>query len=283
MQPKQLAEQQINEVTDEFYEEYPEEIPILEPTGLKADFVKFIKYIFKRHTSSFVIVFGRRESGKTDFSLLLTEILFYHGAIKNFATNIHIYDSGDIPILKITNLEDLTFWARSTAGRKVFIFDELGAAFARRTPMSSLNVALIRKFQILRKFKLSIVGVTPSKKYVDNTSLGADLLDGIFLKPHTFKNVKRNQKLLLYYDYLERFRRKVDNLRGTRIKFDSYSTAPFKEHSPTKKPKLLDKYEKILWEWSHGARAKDLGLSRMQIHRITKKFIAEVLERQSNT
>ena len=238
--------------------------------------VKLIKYLFTRGTSAFLIIFGRRETGKTDFALLIAEILFNEGIMKNFATNIKIYAS-PFPIEHRTNLDDLQFWCENTRGKKMFIFDEFGKAMRRRSPMSSLNIKLIDHFQILRKYKLSTLAITVNEKFVDNVALGSDILDGAFLKPDY-----KNQKLALYRDYLEYFTKTIHEIPGTSVEFDTWDVAPFKEHGVKAKPKFKDRDREILWDWSHGVKAKDLGLKRMQIHRLSTKFIREILERESN-
>lgn len=246
----------------------------LKPLSLNRAFITFILKLFTRGTSAFLIIFGRRETGKTDFSLLIAEILFKEEIIKNFATNIKIYSS-HVPFEHITNLEDLKFWCKNTKGRKMFIFDEYGKAMRRRSPMSSLNVKLIDHLQILRKYKLSTVAITVDEKYVDNASLGSDILDGVFLKPNY-----KNPKIALYEDKLEYYTRTLYDIPATTIKFDTWDVAPFQEHSPKKKPHFKEEHKQLLWDWSHGKTSKEIGLDRKQIHRISTKFIKEVLERE---
>jgi len=240
------------------------------------DPIKLIKYLFTRGTNAFIIIFGRRETGKTDFALLIVEILFREGIIKNFATNIKVYSS-PFPIIRIDNLDDLRSWAQNTKGKKLFIFDEFGKAMRRRTPMSSLNVKLIDDFQVLRKFKQSTIAITVNEKYCDNVALGHDILDGYFIKPYY-----NNQKLALYTDHLEYFTKTITKIPGTSCTFDTWDVAPFKEHAEITKPKFKDHDLEVAYEWSHGKTAKDLGLHSMQLHRILKKIVKEVTERDSH-
>jgi len=243
---------------------------------LNEEFTTLITHLFTRGTSAFIIIFGRRETGKTDFSLLIAEILYGKGIIENFATNIKIYKS-PFEIKHITNLDDLRLWCRETSGKKLFIFDEFGKAFRRRTPMSSLNVKLIDELQILRKYKLSTIAVTVDEKYIDQTALGSDILDGIVIKPDY-----QNPKVALYLDNLENFRKRITGIPRTSIDFDTWDVAPFKEHGPKEKPQFKERELNILWEWSHGKTSKELGLHKMEIHRILEKFVKEVLERANH-
>ena len=244
---------------------------------LKRPFIEFICRLFKRGTSAFLIIFGRRETGKTDLALLIAEILYNEGLFKHFATNIKIYSS-PFPIKHITNLEDLNRWATDTLGKKLFIFDEYGKAMRRRSPMASLNLKLIDQLQILRKYKLSTLAITVNEKYVDNAALGSDVLDGVFEKPDY-----KNQKLALYIDYLEYYTQTLTGIPGTSIEFDTWDVAPFKEHAPTRKPKFKKKEMNILWDLTHGKTANELGLHSQQIARLWRKYVKESLEREPHT
>lgn len=153
---------------------------MLELKQVTKDFSDFIVHLFRRQISAFIIILGRRGTGKTDLSLLVAEILVSKGVVDHVASNIKIYDS-PFPITEVTSLEGLKKWAKETGGVKLFLFDEIGKGMTRRRPMASLNVNLIHQFNILRKYKLSIVATTINEQYVDNAILGQDILDGYFL------------------------------------------------------------------------------------------------------
>jgi len=244
---------------------------------LKPEFIKFITYLFTRGTSAFIIILGRRETGKTDFALLIAEILYKAGIMKHFATNIKLY-SAPFPFTRLDNLDDLRSWAESNRGRKLFLFDEFGKAMRRRTPMSRLNVKLIDDFQVLRKFKQSTIAITVNEKYIDNVALGSDILDGYFIKPNY-----QNQKIAYYYDCLENYGKSISGIPGTSVKFDTWDVAPFKEHGKTIKPIFKDKDRQVLWDWSHGMTYKDLKVHPQRINRLTRKLIKEVLEKEVHT
>lgn len=243
-------------------------------TQLKEPFIDFILKKFKRGTSNFIIIFGRRETGKTDFALLISEILQDSGLMKFFSTNIKIYKS-DFLISHITNLEDLKFWCKENNGKKLFIFDEYGKAMRRRSPMSSLNVKLIDELQILRKHKLSTIAVTVDEKYVDNASLGSDVLDGFFIKPNY-----KNQKIALWFDLLTNENKTLKGIPPTSIKFDTWDVAPFKEFGSKRGTRFKDEQLQILWKLANGATGKEVGLHTQQVHRLKNKFIKDTLERK---
>jgi len=241
--------------------------------NLNPKLSNLIKHIFNRQLSTFLVILGRRGSGKTDFGFLICEILWSTNLIKHFASNTKVYQS-PFPIARITNLPDLQSWANSLRGRKLFLFDEAGKTFRRRTPMSSTNIKLLDNLQILRKFKLSIILITPHEKFVDSAVLGSDVLDGVFIKP-SFKN----PKIGIYEDQLEFFNFQLSNIPRTSIKYDTWDVAPFSAHKQEKTPFLKDKHLQILWEWSHGTPCHKLNLHNQTLNRIVRKFVKETLEK----
>lgn len=202
-------------------------------------------------------------------------MLQYLNIAKHFATNIKIYDSS-FPIEPISNLESLTEWASEKRGKKVYILDEAGRAFKRRKPMSAINVEIIDKLQILRKFKLSLLFSVPAESYLDKASFGSDVLDGVF-KKLSYKN----PKIALYRDMLEDFSLRLWQIPATLIKFDTWDSAPFDLKSKTHKPKFKDKDLNYLWDYANNTKLADLGLHREEWRRILKKFLKESLKERS--
>ena len=235
--------------------------------------ISLLSLIFRRQTSTYFAIFGRRGSGKTDLGLLIAEIVHALGLIKHVATNIKINESPDFPITPITNLWDLKKWCKETPGPKLMALDEIGRTVSRRTPMARLNVKIINELQILRKYKLSLEVITVDQKYTDNAILGIDLLDGVFTKP-----VYNNPKLALYDDNLETLQTSIYDIPRTRINFDTWDSAPFTEKPQTHKPSFKDEDLSLLWDWSHGATYKQMGVHNWKLARITRKFIKETLE-----
>lgn len=243
--------------------------------SLSPKFLNLIRYLWRRGVSKdsvFLIVFGRRGTGKTDFSLLLAEILHDLGIIQHFATNVKIYDS-HFKFERINNLEDLTLWSETLSGRKMFILDEAGKSMPRRSPMSKMNVEMIKKLQIIRKDKLSLQFVTPDEKFIDSATLGSDLLDGIFLKPNF-----RNQKILLYVDQLEGFRLNINRIPGTSIKFDTWDSAEFTLKRIIVNPLFSDQDHALLWRWANGETLKEIDVHPEAFRRINRKFLREHLK-----
>lgn len=103
--------------------------------------------------------------------------------------------------------------------------------------------------------------------------LGQDTLDGFFFKPDY-----KNPKLALYQDYLEDLDQEIYDLPKTSVKFDTWDSAPFTEHSPNSRPQFKDKDLEMLWKWSNGHTIKDLGVHGMKLNRILRKYVRESLD-----
>lgn len=234
---------------------------------------KFISHLFNRRTSAMIFIAGSRETGKTDFSLLIAEILNETKVMSWFGSNIKIYESS-FPIEHITNLDDLRSWCENRQGKKLFILDEAGKTLRRRSPMSSLNIALLDQLQILRKYKLSLILIAPNERYVDSASLGSDMLDGRFWKPNY-----KNPTEAVYISELDHTSITIDHIPKTSIHFDTWDVAPFKEHGTAIKPKFKDEDTQLLWDWSHGKLNTPNNIMRVRLSRLRMKFIKEVLEK----
>lgn len=233
--------------------------------------VKFILYLFNRQLSNFYIILGRRGTGKTDFSFLICAILYFNGLITRIATNVKIHNS-PFHIEHIDNLEDLTLWCQSSTARKLFIFDEAGRSMARRSPMAKLNVQIIKELQIIRKYKLSLLFVTPHEKYIDGATLGSDVLDGYFVKTDLGK------KNALYVDLLEGGNIPLHGIPRTLVHFDTWDSADFTLKPLITKAMFSNEEHKILWRYAHGETYTDLNVHPEKFRRIIRKFIRETLK-----
>lgn len=226
----------------------------------------FIIQIFKHGNSVCIYIKGRRGTGKTDHSLFISEIVQANNLVKDFATNIKIYKA-PYEIDYITNLDDLTDWCNVGTRRKLFILDEAGKSLRRRTPMSKLNIELLDKLQILRKFKLSIIMIAPDEKYIDSASLGSDVLDATIDKPEF-----NNPKIAIYADLMLRKIEGFSNIPATSIKYDTWDIAPFTLHRQIPKVQFSDPELRVLAQLGQGVKYSDIGLHPQQINRIVRKF-----------
>lgn len=236
------------------------------------EFSRLIVYIHNRQPSNISLIAGFRGTGKTSKMLAIMEILYKYDIIKEFATNTAILKS-PFPIEQINDLQTLKVWGKSSDNKKLFGFDEIGNAMARRTPMSKLNVDLLKMFQRIRKFKLSTVCTTITEDQTDSSILNPLFLDGWFNCPYW-----DNPKVVLYEDFRERFFRSYTGLHDTSIKFDTYDTSEFTERNPNAKPIFKEKELELLWQMTHGHTTESLGLSYMQAKRIRDKYLKQFLE-----
>lgn len=231
--------------------------------------------------STFVIVFGRRGTGKTALGLLIAEILFMLGIVKHVATNTKIYNSA-FPIAQIDNLEDLKYWAQNNRGRKIFIFDEIADAMSRRRPMAHLTVELIKEFNKLRKHKLSVIGCTISENVLDSAAMDNDLLDAVFRKVFFPLHHPLSRKIAQYTNLLTGDEMRIEKIPNTSIDFDSYDASPFTERPKIDSRQFKDEDMRLVYEWVNGATGKDLGLHPMQINRKVKKILKYFFENNTS-
>lgn len=190
------------------------------------------------------------------------------------ASNIRIYKT-PFPIEYIDNLQDLTAWCQAGPERKLFILDEAGKSLRRRTPMSKLNIELLDKLQILRKYKLSIIMIAPDEKYMDSASLGSDVLDAIIVKPEF-----NNPKVGLYHDIMLNRAKAFNGIPKTSIEYDTWDIAPFKLKRDVSKAVFQDPELRILAKLGQGATYKEIGEHPQKINRTIRKFCKLYIENQ---
>lgn len=232
--------------------------------------------LFKKRPSVCVLILGRRGTGKTDLGLYFAETLLEFGVIEVAATNIAIHET-DLPIDHITNLDDLESWAKNRTGKKMFILDEAGKSLRRRTPMSGLNIALLDNLQILRKYRLSLILITPAEKYIDSATLGSDVLDLVIWKPEF-----NNPKVGVWVDQMTGENFRWSDIPRTNIKFDTYDVAPFMRNAPQKKPVFKDEDKQFLYEVYSKTKTNLSTAERVRKMRLTEKYMLESLKMEGN-
>ena len=248
---------------------------------INQELTNLIKSLFRQQDATFIAIFGRRGTGKTDLGLLIMEILYNAEIIKHFSTNTKIYSS-PFPIDEITDLQSLEYWGSSKKGLKVFLFDEIADAMSRRRPMASLTVELIKKFNKLRKHKLSVIATTIGERTLDRAVLDRDLLDARIKRP-LFNRQSLNFLKVAYYENLLNYDAiEIRNIPATSVKFDSWDSSPFTQRPIKEKPAFKDKDMQDVYDWTHGKTAKALGLHSMQINRKVKKILKHFFETQRN-
>lgn len=238
------------------------------PTNIQNEILR----IFRHGDAVAVFILGRRNTGKTNHSLYIAETVAEAGLIVRYASNILIYKA-PFEIEHIVDMETLEEWCKAYSGRKLFILDEAGKALRRRTPMAKLNIEIIDKLQILRKYKLSLVMIAPDEKYVDNAGLGSDVLDAVIVKPE-FKN----PKIALYRDIMEDREAWFRNIPASSIEYDTWDIAPFKLKAEIAKTAFSDPELNLLQRYADGATIQSLGIHKETFRRLLRKFAKRYTE-----
>jgi len=174
-------------------------------------------------------------------------------------------------------MQDLACWCESLRGKKLFILDEVGKSFPRRTPMAKLNIEMIKRLQTMRKYKLSLIFDTIDPTYTDSAFLGTAILDGVFTKPG-FKT----SKIVLYDDLLEDFHLEFYGVPRTHVKFDTWDSADFT--LTRKKPRISLEDEKMqrFWDYVYGGKSvREIWGHQEKYRREIKNLLAEVLKHWS--
>ncbi len=234
---------------------------------------RFIINIFKHGHSVVFLIEGRRGSGKTDHALLIKEIAHKYNKVQEFATNIKVKDP-PFPIEYIYNLQDLEDWAKVGSNHKLMTIDESGRAFKRRSPMSKINLELLDKLQILRKYKLSLIMIAPdASKYVDSAALGSDILD-CRIKKESWKN----PKLAVYLDTLEGDTLSLHDVPPTSINYNTWDIGNFRLKRDVSKAVFSDPELNILYQLGQGKTIAAIGEHRQKVNRIVRKFCRHYTE-----
>lgn len=249
--------------------------------GIRPDisdyFVDHLRRLFVTQDSVFVLVVGRRGSGKTDLALLISEIAFGQKWIKNVATNTFIIET-PFPIEKVDNLQDLDYWGQTKKGRKLFVFDEIADAMSRRRPMASLTVELIKKFNKLRKHKLSVIATTIDESVLDKSAMAQSLLDAVYHKEWRPKGNPQIYKIAYYDNFLNGESLTWGDIPATSVKFDSFDSSPFTEKPIQAKTEFKDKDMELVYRWSQGETYEQLGVHPQQLTRAKRKIIPILIE-----
>jgi hypothetical protein len=239
------------------------------------DIYDLYEYIFTRQMSNYTYYLGVRESGKTDNCLYGHEIIhelkpkWLHGA------NITISKS-PFPIEHITDLETLTRWCSLNKHiPKVFSIDEVGRNFPKWEWYKKKHIQLIGKLQVLRKYRLHVNMITQYTDVVSKGLMHPILIDGYFQK-YSPEHKDRARYNDLYNPQFEPI--SFNKISRTAIKFGSYDVAPFTEKPIITKEMFPTETLKLLWEWSNGSTSQKLGIHRMELNRLVRKYVKDQLQ-----
>lgn len=218
---------------------------------------------------SIVIIGGTWKTGKTDFALKISEDLKTLGIITEASSNIDTF--GYYP--QITDLISLKQWLYATRNRKLYIFDEASEHLPNTRGMSGKSVGIKGIIPQISKAHGRMIVIGHNIKKIDSETYDTTWCRALIMKP---------MKPYVYQPavvYSPLFPKPVSikTISPTKIKFDPYSLAPFTER-PEKMVYFKTEDEQLLWSWANGTSAKELGKDNIQINRLTRKFVKNVLE-----
>jgi len=193
------------------------------PMKTNDPFIRSLRRLFSQTCLVRVTQTQGWKKGKTDFGLLVSEILLKENLVDKVASNIYTFET--FPC--INNLEDLNYWLRDGKDTKLYVFDELNDVAPNRRFMSAKNFGVAQIFPQLSKKHGRMIAIAQDFNTTDNVLSNPSYLRGTFIKlalttvelqadfypdlPHVFKNIPR-----------------------TSIKFDPFLEAEFNEKSISK-------------------------------------------------
>jgi len=235
---------------------------------LHEEFEKEICDLF-RYEAPIVFIVGRFGSGKTDFALLIAEILLKHGVIKKFGSNIRVLDARGYDYTYITNLVSLREWLYPKHVSKLFILDEAGINVDARNWQSKLNRQIRHIGFLLRKFSGKFIFISQRSKDIEKTFQDTD----IWLA--TFKKIRKKEAMLIsnVHDSPAYF----FDIPKTSLVFDTRDIALFSAEPNYEDMEAQTFERKILYEWlEHGNYGKIARSHNMHIQQVKRIILNEV-------
>lgn len=209
---------------------------------------KLILELF-RDVAPIIFVVGRHGRGKTDFALLIAELLFDHSVIKKFSSNIMIFDPKGYDYSHVTNLWRLQQWLYPKRVHKLFILDEAGINIDRRNPLGKVNRQIRYIGFLVRKFRGKLIFISQRSKDIESTFSDTDIWLG------TFRKLSKREAILI--DNLHADPCYISDIPATSLKFDSYDIAPFSIEPSFDEHEAKTEDQAIYFDWlNHGNYSK---------------------------
>lgn len=192
----------------------------------KKTLTGLVKKVFtKKKQSVWVVTKGKKQSGKTDFTLRLMEILHDEGLADGFGANVESLEAPfdvdfiqDYQTLK-TRCQMLNPDPEKHGIKRYFYFcSEMGKAFPQDQPWK--NAEFIAKLQTVRKIGLNWLGDGINR--IDQRIVSADHFDGEFKKVSITR-----PDIATYHNFSNGQRLTVQGIKGTKLKFNTWETCNF--------------------------------------------------------
>lgn len=226
--------------------------------------LNLLKKTFKHFAVA--IVSGEWKTGKTDFGLLLSELLISMKFIKKVASNIDTM--GYYP--KIYELPLIRKWIYADHSEKLYILDEGNEHMTNRRVMSRENVGIIQLLPELSKAHCRLIMICHDSEKVDPEFNNKTWLRAIFHKVDR-TTIQIQSK---YYDDLYT----LYHIPRTSIPFDPDQLAPFSAKIVEIK-NLFKGQDKEDWEmlkrYFEGESFRTIGLANQEGKRLIIKKLTE--------
>jgi len=219
-------------------------------------------------SSSISFIAGKRDSGKTDFGLMLLENAKHEGILDKIASNVRLKQLSEMEY--IPYYDRLQAWL-NTKGKKGFELDELGQHLNRMRFMTEKSKMIMDTCQLVRKFDAHLIGIAPNADFINRLFLNTDILD-CFME-------KLSRKIVRVHNYVTRESYIIDNIPPTTIPFITKDIAIFDLKDPTKTNGLdtLPQCCRASWLYLQHRSLRKVGnimnLSHEEIRKLIKKHI----------
>ena len=215
--------------------------------------------------SSITVIIGEWKTGKTDFALHLVEECKRLGLISQAGSNIMCFkDKGckepdPENVRYIDNFLELKTWMY-TGFRKIFIFDEALKSAPSRRAMSRLNTGWMEIQPELSKGRCHLIVIVQTKNFLEKSFIDEAYLRGEWEKPNLrpgnpqYRKVVDLRSRLINWPYYHTFQ----DLPPTKIFFDPYKSAMWKEVPEGAQLGNLSIELQIAWDYGHGLSTDDI-------------------------
>lgn len=215
--------------------------------------------------SSVSVLIGEWKTGKTDLALHLIEECKRLELISQAGSNIMCFkDKGCTEpdpenVRYIDNFLELKSWMY-TGFRKMFIFDEALKSAPSRRAMSRLNTGWLEILPELSKGRCHLVVIVQTKDYAEKSFLDPAYVRAEWEKPTLRPSNPQYRKIvdlrsrLIPWPYNHTFQ----DLPPTKIFFDPYRSAPWKEVPEGTQLGNLSIELQIAWDYGHGLSTDDI-------------------------
>jgi len=221
---------------------------------------------------SIVVIGGSWKTGKTDFSLRLSELLIQYGIVSKVASNIDTLGHYD----QLTDAISLKNWLYGSQARKLYIFDEASEHLPNTRGMSGKSVSFKGLIPQVSKAHARMIIIGHDIKKVDSEMYNDTWCRALILKPNT---PYRYMPAMIYSKLLPRpF--KLAKIEQTKIKFDPYTLAPFTE-KPEKEVFFKDADKQLLYKWAMRDPSVIGHVNRNVIHTKLIKFVKEHMDAEA--